>query len=87
MPNLADLIKTGHIKVGDQIEWIRPRQGIRHTAVIDDYGMITTSDGVKHRTPSGAARHFYQKPIDGWSAWKLLRNGKSLSDVRKEFSN
>ena len=87
MPNLGDLIRSGQIQIGDQLEWIRPRQGIRHTAEITAHGIITTSDGVKHRTPSGAARHFYQKPIDGWSAWKLIRTGKSLASVRSEFLN
>ena len=87
MTNLKDLITLGYIHVGDELEWIRPLKKLKHTAVIGENGLITTSDGAKHKSPSGAARHFYQKPIDGWTAWKLIRNGKSLSDLRKEFTN
>ena len=55
MPNLGDLIKSGQIQIGDQLEWVRPRQGIRHSAEVIAHGIIMTSDGMKHRTPSGAA--------------------------------
>jgi hypothetical protein len=86
MVKLIDLIKSGQIQIGEHLEWIRPRYGIKHSAKVNANGSITTSDGVQHRTPSGAARHFYRKPIDGWVAWKVLRNGKSLSNIRDEFS-
>ena len=72
----------GHIQADEKIEWDRPRLKIKHSAVIDVNGLITTDDGVVHRSPSGAARHFYQKPIDGWNAWIVVRNGKSLGEIR-----
>jgi hypothetical protein len=86
MPNLRDLIEAGHVNAGEQLEWVRPLKGLRYTAVIGELGIITTSDGAEHKSPSGAARHFYKKPIDGWSAWRIIRNGKSLAEIRAQFS-
>ena len=83
MTTLRDLIRAGHIQAEEQIQWVRPRMGLKHHAVVNANGQITTEDGVIHRSPSGAARHFYQKPIDGWSAWKVIRTGQSLSEIRK----
>lgn len=87
MANLRDLIETGYINVGEQLEWVRPLKGLRYTAVVGKDGAITTSDGIEHKSPSGAARHFYKKPIDGWTAWRLIRNGKSLAEIRAQFSS
>lgn len=83
MTTLKELIRAGHIKPDERIQWVRPRMGLKHNAVINANGHITTEDGVTHRSPSGAARHFYQKPIDGWSAWKVIRTGESLAVIRK----
>jgi hypothetical protein len=51
------------------------------TATVQADGSLTTSDGKTHRTPSGAAKHFTGKPIDGWHAW-ALSDGRRLSDLR-----
>ena len=87
MPNLRELVETGYLNVGEQLEWVRPIKGLRYTAVIGKHGIVITSDGVEHKSPSGAARHFYNKPIDGWTAWKIIRNGKSLAQIRAQFSS
>jgi hypothetical protein len=44
---------------------------------------VVTSDGTVYRSPSGAARHYYQKPIDGWYNWRLERTGQRLDEVRE----
>ena len=47
------------------------------------YEIPLTSDGEKHKSPSGAARSFNGgKPIDGWLAWKL-ENGSKLGSLRE----
>jgi len=86
MATLKDLISAGHIQPGEKIEWYRRRLNLLHEAEITQSGLIRTIDGAIHKTPSGAARHYYQKPIDGWSAWKLIRNGESLAQIRKQLS-
>jgi len=86
MATLNDLISAGHIHPGEKIEWHRPRLNLLQEAEITQSGLIRTIDGAIHKTPSGAARHYYQKPIDGWSAWKLIRNGESLAQIRKQLS-
>ena len=56
-----------------------------HEAVVNEDGTISTSDGKKHKTPSGAAKHLNQnKPVDGWIAWKHLKSGNKLSELRSE---
>jgi hypothetical protein len=49
-------------------------------------GTITTTDGKKHKTPSGAAKHLNgNKPVDGWLAWKVKSSGLSLSTLRENI--
>ena len=58
-----------------------------HTAVISKDGLLTTTDGVSHKTPSGAAKHLNgNKPVDGWIAWKSKTNGASLAQLRAKIS-
>jgi len=84
MPTLLDLIKAGLINDGEVLYWEQPRLGLFHKAVVQKNGKLRTSDGVEHRSPSGAARHFYKKPIDGWSNWRVERTNERLSDIRKK---
>lgn len=84
MTTLLDLIKAGFINDGDILYWEQPRLGMFHRAVIKRDGKLLTSDGIEHRSLSGAARHFYKKPIDGWSNWRLEKTGESLSEIRKK---
>lgn len=80
--NLDQLIKVGKIRVGEQLTWQRRGLGVKHAAQVIAGGKIQTSDGVVHKTPSGAAKHFNgNKPVDGWLAWKLA-NGKPLGSLR-----
>lgn len=85
MANLKDLIRLGLISPGTEIVWQRRVAKVSHSAVIDGNGIITTSDGISHKTPSGAAKHLNKnKPVDGWIAWKLKSNKVSLSELRTE---
>ena len=83
MSRLIDLMNTGSIHAGEELIWKRRAENQVHLAVINLDGSISTSDGIKHRTPSGAARHLNGgRPVDGWLTWKLKRTGKSLSSLR-----
>jgi len=83
MFNLGELLSMGYVQDGDVISWKRPRIGLTHFATIKRGGEVVTSDGTVYRSPSGAARHYYQKPIDGWYNWRLERTGQRLDEVRE----
>jgi hypothetical protein len=83
MLKVVDLIRSGLLSVGEELIWTRRVARESHVAVVNEDGSITTSDGVKHKTPSGAAKHLNgNKPVDGWLAWKIKKSGKSLGSLR-----
>ncbi len=84
---IKDLIKIGSLQVGDELIWIRRSLGVQHVARIVSEGLIQTTDGHLHKTPSGAAKHLNgNKPVDGWIAWKSKKEGKSLAEIRSRLS-
>jgi hypothetical protein len=83
MLKVVDLIRRGSISVGEELIWTRRVARESHIAIVNEDGSITTSDGVKHKTPSGAAKHLNgNKPVDGWLAWKIKKSGTSLGSLR-----
>ena len=83
MSKVVDLVKSGALKAGQELIWNRRVAKQIHIATINSDGSITTSDGVKHKTPSGAAKHLNGgKPVDGWLAWKVKDSGESLARLR-----
>ena len=84
MLNLGELLSMGYVRDGDALVWKQPRLGLSHSATIARGGKVITSDGTVYRSPSGAARHYYKKPIDGWYHWRLERTGQRLDQVRKD---
>ncbi len=81
-----DLIKAGLLNAGEILVWKRRTHAESHIATVRSDGMIETSDGKIHRTPSGAAKHLNgNKPVDGWLTWKLKSTGESLSAVREKI--
>ena len=84
MFKLDELLSLGYLQEGDVLYWEQPRLGLVHTATIKHGGQLVTSDGTTHRSPSGAARHYYKKPIDGWYNWRLERTGQRLDEIRKK---
>jgi len=82
MATIADLIENGLIKVGDTLIWKRRSLGEIHTAVVQSNGTLVTEDGAVHKSPSGAAKHFSQKPIDGWNTWKVGESKQSIGSLR-----
>lgn len=83
MSKVVDLIKSGSLRVGQELVWNRRVAKETHLATVNQDGSITTADGIKHKTPSGAAKHLNgNKPVDGWLAWKVKQSGKSLGSLR-----
>jgi len=56
-------------------------------ATVSAAGTISTEDGAIHKSPSGAAKHLGNRPVDGWLAWKLEDSGESLASVRNRYLN
>ena len=80
---LSVLLKSGLISAGEELIWNRRVAKQIHIAIVNEDGSISTADGVKHKTPSGAAKHLNgDKPVDGWLAWKIKKTGESLSSLR-----
>ena len=85
--NIRDLLKVGLLQPGEELVWSRRVMKTVHTAVVNKDGLLTTTDGVSHKTPSGAAKHLNSnKPVDGWIAWKSKTNGDSLAQLRAKIS-
>ena len=83
MTSTKDLIKSGGLSAGQELVWNRRVAKQVHLATVNSDGSLTTEDGIKHKTPSGAAKHLNgNKPVDGWLAWKLKSTGASLSSLR-----
>jgi hypothetical protein len=83
MASLLELIQGGSISEGEKLVWSRRIEGSTHHAHVGAVGEVVTSDGKKHKTPSGAARHLNGgKPVDGWIVWKVAATGKSLAELR-----
>ena len=83
MSKVVDLVQSGALKAGQELIWNRRVAKQIHIATINSDGSITTSDSVKHKTPSGAAKHLNGgKPVDGWLAWKVKDSGESLASLR-----
>jgi len=83
MSKVIDLLKKGSLTPGQELVWNRRVAKQIHLATVNQDGTITTADGVKHKTPSGAAKHLNgNKPVDGWLAWKIKSTGDSLASLR-----
>jgi len=82
MTSISDLLGAGLLESGENLIWYRRTSGQTYRAVVNNDGSLTTGDGVKHKTPSGAAKHFSNKPIDGWNCWKTEKSGLTLTKLR-----
>ena len=84
MLRLIDLLEAGLISVGDDLVWKRRNSRVTFTAKILPNGMIKTSDGVLHSSPSMAARHVNMGiSTNGWRVWQLATSKQSLFELRR----
>jgi len=87
MSKLVDLVKSGSLVAGEELIWNRRVAKETHLATVNQDGSITTADGIKHKTPSGAAKHLNgNKPVDGWLAWKVKSSLVSLAELRAKLN-
>jgi hypothetical protein len=85
MVTISDLISKGLLKAGDKLVWHRRTLQELHTAIVQANGTLVTEDGAIHKTPSGAAKHFSNKPIDGWNTWKIGESKTSIGSLRSKI--
>jgi hypothetical protein len=85
MTTISDLISQGLLKAGDTLVWKRRSLVETHTATIQTNGPLVTEDGAVHKTPSGAAKHFSNKPVDGWNTWKIGQSKTSIGSLRSKI--
>lgn len=79
---LKHLAEAGLIVPGDVFRAThRDFQGVTVTLNAD---FLLEADGKKFETPTGAAKHFVKRTINGWYFWGLS-DGRRLRDVRAEF--
>jgi hypothetical protein len=86
MTSLRDLLEAGLLQGGTKLVWKQRSLGRTNEAILLPDGKIQTSDGLTHKTPSGAAKHIIGRPVDGWVVWKIETSGDSLADIRKSFT-
>jgi hypothetical protein len=84
MLSLRDLLEAGLVSAGDDIIWKRRNSRLTFTAKILPNGMIKTTDGVSHNSPSMAARHVNMGiSTNGWRVWQLASSKQSLYELRR----
>ena len=85
MTTISDLISHGLISAGETLIWRRRSLGEVHLATVQANGTLVTEDGAIHKTPSGAAKHFSNKPVDGWNTWKIGHTNTSIGSLRAKI--
>jgi|10_taG_2_1085330.scaffolds.fasta_scaffold03366_5 DNA-binding transcriptional MerR regulator len=87
---IADLLEKGVLWPEAQL--IKEYKGTVYKAVIDKNGLIkvlTINNDQQFGSPSTAAVAITNKPINGWTWWKVSKNGseKILDHYRKKYIN
>jgi predicted transcriptional regulator len=82
---LADLLKNGLLKEGEQLTFRRPRVGETHHATVTSKGHIRLEDGEEFRSPSKAATVAVgYGTFDGWEAWQV-DDRRLLAELRQQL--
>ncbi|MCG6494858.1 CBS domain-containing protein [Kitasatospora sp. A2-31] len=82
---IADLVRVGLLRPGDQLTFERPRVGETHSAQITDDAQLKLIDGQLFKSPSTAAiAAVGGGSFDGWHAW-ALPDGRMLDALRQEL--
>ncbi len=83
---LADLLSAGLLEEGADLRFDRPRRGAVHRAKVLASGALELDDGRRFASPSRAAAIAADaRAFDGWHAWVVEANGKSLDALRQEL--
>jgi len=84
--DIAGLVDAGWLSAGQRLV----KNPSSHKGVHDDAEAVVSRDGrifvgdTPYDTPTGAAVHFLQKPVNGWWFW-TTEGGKTLVEVRSEY--
>ncbi|MGC5031901.1 GmrSD restriction endonuclease domain-containing protein [Micromonospora sp. DT229] len=81
----ARLVEVGALVAAEKLTLTYKKA--KYTALVNSDGQIELDSGEKFESPSPAASAATGKPaINGWSAWKVQRQGKSVSlfDIRSD---
>jgi Restriction Enzyme Adenine Methylase Associated len=80
--DLVSLISSGRLPVGVKLSHRgRPAELQDITATVTELGL--RAKGHVYSTPSGAAKAYTGKPVDGWIYWRLP-NGEPLDSLRSD---
>jgi hypothetical protein len=84
--SVKDLIDAGLIQPNESVIFERPKIGEVHEAVIRSDGSFELPDGEICKSPSLAAMKSADViSYDGWFAWRVVRLGKKIGELRNEF--
>ena len=84
--SVKDLIDAGLIQPNESVIFERPKIGEVHEAVIRSDGSFELQDGEICKSPSLAAMKSADViSYDGWFAWRVVRLGKKIGELRNEF--
>jgi hypothetical protein len=76
--SIRDLVEAGLLSPGEQLVWMRPQVGERHTCRVLTDGSLELEDGRIERSPSGAASAVGRGSFDGWVTWRAPNRGDRL---------
>ena len=79
---LADLIKAGLIKPGDELRHEQKRRGRVFVATVEPNGQIRTPKGL-YSFPSPALGTLVGTQIDGWHHFTHVPSGRTLRELRR----
>jgi hypothetical protein len=84
--SVKDLIDAGLLQAGDSVIFERPKIGVVHDAVICADGSFELPGGEICKSPSLAAMKAADViSYDGWFAWRVVRTGKKIGELRNDF--
>lgn len=84
---IPDLLSSGLLEDGEQIEWHRPRSGVTYYANVLADGEIELENGDRASSPSGAATKAANlKAFDGWEGWAKSSTGETLHTLRERYA-
>lgn len=77
---------AAEVQAPTDLIWTRPRIGDSFSATLLPSGEVELPDGRIFRSPSSAARAAASgRSSDGWNAWRLVSDQRTLAEVRREI--
>ena len=80
---IKNLVESGRLQAGSEIACEQPGGKGRLLARITSDGKIRLENGREFESPSGAAKAARGVVLNGWVAWKDVRSGQTLAEIRK----